>query len=69
MNILDPDNPANALGPNVDSSIGGLKSCKRMHDSYRIMNQNDVNRQGGLDDAFITVGFNFSLPFPGPNSA
>ncbi|PKY04804.1 wd and tetratricopeptide repeat protein [Aspergillus campestris IBT 28561] len=54
INILDPNNPANALGPNVDSSIGGLKSCKRMHDSYRIMNQNDVNRQGGLDDAFIT---------------
>ncbi|KAH2176320.1 hypothetical protein KXW37_008798 [Aspergillus fumigatus] len=53
INILDPDNPANTLGSNV-ASIGGLKSCKRIHDSYRIMSQNDVDRQGGMSEAYIT---------------
>ncbi|PWY86960.1 WD40 repeat-like protein [Aspergillus heteromorphus CBS 117.55] len=55
VNILDPDNPANALGlgPNV-SAIGGLGSRKRLHDSYRIMSQNDVDRQGGMSEAYIT---------------
>ncbi|KAH8431827.1 WD repeat-containing protein [Aspergillus melleus] len=53
VNILDPDNDANTLGSNV-SGIGGLRSCKRIHDSYRIMSQNDVNRQGGMDEAYIT---------------
>lgn len=27
-----------------------------MHDSYRIMSENDVQRQGGMSDAFVTVG-------------
>ncbi|RHZ66021.1 hypothetical protein CDV55_105066 [Aspergillus turcosus] len=53
INILDPDNPANTLGANV-AGIGGLKSCKRIHDSYRIMSQNDVDRQGGMSEAYIT---------------
>ncbi|PYI00982.1 WD40 repeat-like protein [Aspergillus sclerotiicarbonarius CBS 121057] len=55
VNILDPDNPANKLGfgPNV-SAIGGLGSRKRLHDSYRIMSQNDVDRQGGMNEAYIT---------------
>ncbi|PYH36766.1 WD repeat-containing protein [Aspergillus neoniger CBS 115656] len=55
INILDPDNPANTLGfgPNV-STIGGLRSRKRLHDSYRIMSQNDVDRQGGMSEAYIT---------------
>ncbi|RAK91674.1 WD repeat-containing protein [Aspergillus costaricaensis CBS 115574] len=55
INILDPDNPANTLGfgPNV-STIGGLGSRKRLHDSYRIMSQNDVDRQGGMSEAYIT---------------
>ncbi|PLB45166.1 WD40 repeat-like protein [Aspergillus steynii IBT 23096] len=53
INILDPDNDANTLGSNV-SGIGGLRSCKRIHDSYRIMSQNDVNRQGGMGEAYIT---------------
>ncbi|RMJ21725.1 hypothetical protein PHISP_07407 [Aspergillus sp. HF37] len=53
LNILDPDNAANTVGPNV-SGITGLKSCKRMHDSYQIMSQNDVDRQGGMNEAFIT---------------
>lgn len=51
INILDPDNPANTLGP----GYGGLKSAKCMHDSYRIMSENDVQRQGGMSDAFLTV--------------
>ncbi|GIC94213.1 WD repeat-containing protein [Aspergillus udagawae] len=53
MHILDPDSPANTLGANV-AGIGGLKSCKRIHDSYRIMSQNDVDRQGGMSEAYIT---------------
>lgn len=28
-----------------------------MHDSYQIMSQNDVDRQGGMNEAFITVRF------------
>lgn len=57
INILDPDNPVNTFGPSV-RGVGGLKSCKRMHDSYRIMSQNDVERVGGLNEAYVTV----SLP-------
>ncbi|KAJ5542785.1 hypothetical protein N7535_005209 [Penicillium sp. DV-2018c] len=55
VNILDPDNPSNVLGPNA-SRIGGLESRKRIHDSYRIMSQNDVERRGGVDEALITRG-------------
>ncbi|KAL2863939.1 uncharacterized protein BJX67DRAFT_374255 [Aspergillus lucknowensis] len=50
VNILDPNNAANTLG----SGYGGLKSAKCMHDSYRIMSENDVQRQGGMSDAFVT---------------
>ncbi|KAL4884344.1 hypothetical protein BJY04DRAFT_215310 [Aspergillus karnatakaensis] len=50
INILDPNNPANTLG----AGYGGLKSSKCMHDSYRIMSENDVQRQGGMSDAFLT---------------
>ncbi|ODM24120.1 hypothetical protein SI65_01710 [Aspergillus cristatus] len=52
INILNPDHPVNALGS--DSNIYGLSSCRRMHDSYRIMSQNDVDRQGGMSDAYVT---------------
>lgn len=54
INILDPENPANMLGSAV-RNLGGLESRKRMQDSYRIMSQNDVERRGGMSDAFITV--------------
>lgn len=54
--ILDPDNPVNMLGPSVHN-IGGLQSRKRLGDSYRIMSQNDVERRGGMSEAFITVRF------------
>lgn len=33
----------------------GLASRKRMQQSYQIISQNDVQRQGGMRDAFITV--------------
>lgn len=38
------------------SCSGVLASRKRMQDSYRIVSQNDVERQEGMQDAFITVG-------------
>lgn len=55
INILDPDNPSNTLGRNGPSSIGGLESKKRIHESYRIMSQNDIERRGGMSEAHITV--------------
>ena len=36
-------------------AANGLASRRRMNDSYRIMTQNDVERQGGNQDAFLTV--------------
>ena len=33
-----------------------LSSKKCLDDSYRIMSQNDVRRQGGMRDAYVTVG-------------
>ncbi|OJJ47901.1 hypothetical protein ASPZODRAFT_141461 [Penicilliopsis zonata CBS 506.65] len=53
LNILDPDNAANSLQGDA-RRVGGLRSCKRLDDSYRIMSQNDVDRQGGMSEAFIT---------------
>ncbi|KAF3394267.1 WD repeat protein iqw1 [Penicillium rolfsii] len=53
INILDPDNPANLTGSAV-RNLGGLESRKRIHDSYRIMSQNDVDRRGGMSEAYIT---------------
>ena len=40
---------------------GGLASRRRMQNSYQIISQNDSERQGGIRDAFITVG---DLTFP-----
>jgi nuclear receptor interaction protein len=34
---------------------GGLTSRKRMHLEYQITSQNDVERQGGNQETFITV--------------
>ncbi|KAI9850430.1 MAG: hypothetical protein M1838_005707, partial [Thelocarpon superellum] len=36
-------------------AANGLRSRKRMHRSYEITSQNDVERQGGMRDAYITV--------------
>lgn len=43
----------NSSTPNENS---GLKSRKRMHLEYQITSQNDVQRQGGMRDTFVTVG-------------
>ncbi|CAG8296123.1 unnamed protein product [Penicillium salamii] len=56
VNILDPENPSNIRGRN-SSGAGGLESRKRIHESYRIMSQNDIERRGGMAEAHITVGF------------
>lgn len=32
----------------------GLSSRKRMHQQYQITSQNDMDRKGGREDAFIT---------------
>lgn len=60
VNILDPDNPSNKFGRN-NSRIGGLESRKRVHESYRIMSQNDVERRGGISEAQLTVHYLPSL--------
>ena len=54
INILDPDQPVNVLG-STRHNVGGLQSRKRLQDSYRIMSQNDVDRRGGMSEAYITV--------------
>lgn len=65
VKIFSPDRQAqddarhgvNLLDPELISTPNsqGLKTCKRMHESYQIMSQNDVDRQGGMSDAFVTV--------------
>ena len=44
----------------------GLASRRRMHDSYRIISQNDIDREGGNNETYITVsGPSFPLrPVP-----
>ncbi|OAX80682.1 hypothetical protein ACJ72_04977 [Emergomyces africanus] len=65
INIADPDAQANIVAGNHVGGNGGshanlqelgLKSRKRMQDSYQIMSQNDIDRQGGMNEAFITRG-------------
>ncbi|KAJ5989815.1 hypothetical protein N7522_010022 [Penicillium canescens] len=51
INILDPDFRGNRPGV---THTGGLESRKRIHDSYRIMSENDVERRGGMSEAYIT---------------
>lgn len=60
VNILNPEHPANMFGARPRNTAGGsqvfgLRSCKRIKNSYQIMSQNDIQRQGGLSDAYITV--------------
>lgn len=47
---------------NDEARPEGLSSRKRMQQSYQICSQNDVQRQGGMRDAFITV--RVDGPFP-----
>ncbi|GBF61991.1 WD repeat protein [Trichophyton mentagrophytes] len=60
INIADPDAQSD-LTVGVESLLGqanmrspGLASRKRLHDSYQILSRNDVNRQGGMNEAFLT---------------
>lgn len=48
---------ANVVDPDEDDYVAptGLKSRKKMSDQYRITSQNDSERQGGNQDAFLTV--------------
>ncbi len=61
INIADPDAQANIVSGNhtgsneAGSEELGLRSRRRMQNSYQIMSQNDVHRQGGMNEAFITV--------------
>ena len=50
-------------GSNVEDACReeGLSSRKRMHQSYQIVSQNDVERKGGMRDARITVSANGPL--------
>ena len=41
--------------PLPQNEQSGLSSRKRIHQQYQITSQNDVQRQGGMRDAFITV--------------
>ncbi|MCJ1420061.1 hypothetical protein MMC32_006418 [Xylographa parallela] len=49
------DRDGSYMSDDYDATDGGLASRKRMHNSYQIVSQNDVERQGGMQDAFITV--------------
>lgn len=54
----EPAMPQSTIEEDDDESYvahNGLASRRRMHDSYRILTQNDVERQGGNQDAFLTV--------------
>ncbi|KAJ5179129.1 hypothetical protein N7492_002339 [Penicillium capsulatum] len=53
INILDFKNTANLVNA-PSREVGGLPSRKRLHDSYRIISQNDVDRRGGMSEAHIT---------------
>ena len=41
---------------------GGLASQRRMHDSYQIIAQNDIDRAGGNQEAYITVSGGPAFP-------
>jgi nuclear receptor interaction protein len=48
--------PAVDAGSDSDGEVapGGLSSRRRMHQSYQITSQNDMDRKGGRDDYFIS---------------
>lgn len=51
----DSDDDEEHIAPN------GLSSRKRMHQEYEITSQNDLDRMGGREDAFITVSNSFPV--------
>lgn len=74
VNLLNPEHPANMFGARPRNAAGssqvfGLRSCKRIKNSYQIMSQNDIERQGGLSDAYITVRLVFSAFVTATNSS
>ena len=60
VNIANPSGTSSsslrfhARRPHADPADAGLASRKRMHQSYTITSQNDVDRQGGMSDAYLT---------------
>jgi nuclear receptor interaction protein len=49
--------PAEALSDSDEEvALNGLRSRKRMHEAYQITSQNDMDRKGGREDYFISVG-------------
>jgi DDB1- and CUL4-associated factor 6 len=59
--VNDLAKASDALDEDDDDEEGpvaphGLASRKRMQQEYEITSQNDVDRQGGNQDAYITVG-------------
>ncbi|KAK2737022.1 hypothetical protein FQN57_000471 [Myotisia sp. PD_48] len=60
INIADPEAPFNRTDrTNNPATVGQgservLGSRKRMKSSYEIMSQNDLSRQGGMNEAFLT---------------
>lgn len=48
--------PAEALSDSDEEvALNGLRSRKRMHESYQITSKNDMDRKGGREDYFISV--------------
>ncbi|KAF2654565.1 WD40 repeat-like protein [Lophiostoma macrostomum CBS 122681] len=47
----------------AEVALNGLASRKRMHQEYEITSQNDMDRKGGREDAFIT-GWRRRCPVP-----
>ena len=54
-NATDDEDLEEQDGEAPPTSTSGLSSRRRMQDEYRITSQNDVDRRGGQNDAFITV--------------
>ncbi|CAI6337756.1 unnamed protein product [Periconia digitata] len=52
-----PRDPAMSDDEDDEVTARGLRSRKAMHKSYQITAENDMNRQGGGEDAFITRAF------------
>ena len=54
LNVSDDEDVNDEVGDCAVSGAG-LASRRRMHQSYEITNQNEVDRAGGNDDAFVAV--------------
>ena len=54
-----PSSASTTTTTGIPTTIG-LESRKRMDDEYGIISRNDMSRQGGVGDAFLTVSFSVS---------